>query len=74
MAISEAYRRGYRRAVADAAAIADRRMVVCAEAAARFEKERRPGSAATERCAQLEAQYIWEMILKLKPVQDRDQP
>lgn len=67
MPISEAYRRGYRRAVADAASVADRRMVVCAEAVTRYEKELLPGPAATERCAQREAQYIWENILQLKP-------
>ncbi len=74
MPISEAFRRGYRRAVADAAAIADRRMVVCAEAVTRFENDplAHRSSAATERCAQREAQHIWEKILQLKPVQDRD--
>lgn len=70
--ISEAYRRGYRRAVADAAAIADRRMVICANAVQGYEDKDQKQMAATERCAQREAQYIWESILQLKPVQDRD--
>ncbi len=72
--ISDAFRRGYKRGIADAAVVAHRRVVACAEAVARYETAVPPSrhAAASERCAQYEAQHIRETILQLKPVQDGD--
>lgn len=70
MAISEAYKRGYRRAIADAAELAFQRKIVCEDAAKVYD-EAKPNDkrwASSERCAAREAGYIWEEILKLKPI------
>lgn len=69
MAISEAYRRGYKRAIADAAELAFQRKIVCEDAAEKYDKTKANDKywAASERCAAREAGHIWEEVLKLKP-------
>lgn len=69
MAISEAYRRGYRRAIQAAGELAFRREIVCDDAADKYAKQSPDDRylAASERCAAREAGFIWEEILKLKP-------
>ena len=69
MAIIEAYKRGFRRGIQAASEIAGRRMAVCAEAVTIYERDGKQQAAATERCAQREAEYIWQEILKLKPAE-----
>lgn len=70
MAISDAYRRGYRRAIADAAELAFKRKIVCEDAANGYEATKPNDKywAASERCAAREAGLIWEEILKMKPI------
>lgn len=72
--ISPAYRRGFQRGVAAAAAVAFDRRVSCEKAADSyvFAYPDNPSMAATERCAASEAAHIWELILKLKPTQDAE--
>lgn len=67
--ISEAYRRGWARALQQAAEVAFQRRIVCEEAAAKYEKEKPNDDywRASETCAAREASFIWEEILKLKP-------
>lgn len=69
MATSEAYRRGYKRALAEAAELAFSRKVVCEDAADKYEKDKPDDKywSHSERCAAREAGYIWEQILKLEP-------
>ena len=72
MPISEAYRRGYRRAIQDAKEFAFQRKIVCEEAADKYLKEHPDDRyySASERCAAREAGYIWEEIGRLKPRAD----
>lgn len=67
--ISEAYKRGYKKALQDASSFAFNRKVVCEDAASRYksEKPNDPYWHQSERCAAREAEYIWEEILKLEP-------
>ena len=69
MAISQAYRRGYQRALQAAAERAFERKVACEELAKGYAltKPNEPYWQHSEICAAREAQYIWEEILKLKP-------
>lgn len=73
MPISEAYRRGYKRALQDASELAFQRKIVCEDAADKFGKEKpdQPYWRESETCAAREAQLIWEEILKLKPRADQ---
>lgn len=74
MAISQAYRRGFQRALQAAAELAFQRKIVCENAAEGYVKDERYKEgywAESETCAAREAQYIWEEILKLKPAQDQ---
>lgn len=73
MAITETHRRGYRRAVQDAAAFAWERKLACEKAMQDYERQygKDHQMAATERCAAREATYIWEKIMQLKPSADR---
>lgn len=73
MPISEAYRRGYRRAIQDAAEFAFQRKIVCEEAADKYSKEHPTDRywSASERCAAREAGFIWEEVGKFKPRADR---
>ena len=69
MAIGEAYRRGYRRALQRAAELAFQRKIACEAAADTYKKEKpdQPYWQQSETCAAREAGFIWEQILKLKP-------
>lgn len=69
MAISEAYKRGYRRALQAASELAFQRKVACETAAEQYAKDKpgKPYWQHSETCAAREAQFIWEQILKLKP-------
>jgi hypothetical protein len=73
MAISEAYRRGYKRALQDASDLAFQRKVACEEAAEGYAKQKpdEPYWRQSETCAAREAGFIWEQILKLTPRADR---
>lgn len=69
MAMSQAYRRGYQRALQAAAELAFQRKITCEDAAQGYArtKPNEPYWQHSENCAAREAGFIWEQILKLKP-------